>query len=161
MAEQITAILFDIDGTLVDTHGAGRDAFEQALNEVFGGDEDLRFINFAGATDADIFRGAMMHRGLRPTRAQEREFFRQLPLKLEKTITEHLRNVPDGRKERFRFHGVARVTKMDGFGRTRRNPGGYAHFSQLRRLRLRDTESSNASNGMEILKAARTMPYWR
>ncbi len=50
-------ILFDVDGTLVDTAGAGRKAMEQACLDVFGIDGiELRAggVNYAGRTDPVI-----------------------------------------------------------------------------------------------------------
>ncbi len=50
-------ILFDVDGTLVDTGGAGRKAMERACLEVFGIDGvELRAggVNYAGRTDPVI-----------------------------------------------------------------------------------------------------------
>jgi len=51
-------VLFDIDGTLVDTAGAGRRAVERAFENVFGLDgvvERARGVRFAGCTDPAIF----------------------------------------------------------------------------------------------------------
>lgn len=51
-------ILFDIDGTLVDTAGAGRRAMERAFHEVFNVDGIARKaagVAFAGMTDWGIF----------------------------------------------------------------------------------------------------------
>ncbi len=44
-------ILFDIDGTLVKTHGAGRTATEHAMTEVFGTCGALATHHFGGKTD--------------------------------------------------------------------------------------------------------------
>ena len=51
-------ILFDIDGTLIDTAGAGRRAVERAFSEVFDvadGPDIVGRIPFAGMTDWRIF----------------------------------------------------------------------------------------------------------
>ncbi len=96
---EVTAVFFDIDGTLIDTHGAGKDAFARAIKEVFGVEDDLRFINFAGATDIDIFKGVAAHLGIAPTRKQEREFFRQLPIRLNNSITHHVVTMCPGVRE--------------------------------------------------------------
>ena len=55
-----TLVLFDIDGTLVDTAGAGRIALERAFDEVFAvdiGAGRTRGVPFAGKTDLSIVRG--------------------------------------------------------------------------------------------------------
>ncbi len=59
------AVLFDIDGTLVDARGAGRAALERALAEWTGFMTRLSPIDFAGRTDLEIFR-AMVRLAGRP-----------------------------------------------------------------------------------------------
>ena len=49
-------LLFDIDGTLLTTDGAGRVAMRQAAKDLFGLDEDLTGITIAGNTDGGIVR---------------------------------------------------------------------------------------------------------
>ena len=49
-------LLFDIDGTLITSGGAGEGALKDAMRERFGVDEDLVGITLAGATDASIAR---------------------------------------------------------------------------------------------------------
>ena len=52
--------LFDIDGTLLDTGGAGQAAMESALTSEFGADKAVEGVSTAGRTDraitADMFR---------------------------------------------------------------------------------------------------------
>ncbi|NNF58709.1 MAG: HAD hydrolase-like protein [Rhodothermaceae bacterium] len=48
--------LFDIDGTLLDTHGLGRQAAEAALQTVFGQPISSAGLSFSGKTDTLIFR---------------------------------------------------------------------------------------------------------
>lgn len=59
-------LLFDIDGTLIDTGGAGRRALEQAFVEVTGHDGWLGF-SLAGMTDRAIVRRALELGGSDPT----------------------------------------------------------------------------------------------
>lgn len=47
-------ILFDIDGTLIATHGAGRRAFERCLRGVFGRTGPIDGYDFHGKTDPQI-----------------------------------------------------------------------------------------------------------
>ncbi len=49
-------VLFDIDGTLVLTGGAGKRSMTRAYHEIFGIDNALEKINFSGMTDLLIFR---------------------------------------------------------------------------------------------------------
>ncbi|MFH0909244.1 MAG: HAD hydrolase-like protein, partial [bacterium] len=87
MKDSITLVLFDIDGTLLETHGAGRQAFANALRVVFGSDEELKRISFAGATDLDVFRKIMNDKGHTPTPEEEEAFFRRLPVELTQTTS--------------------------------------------------------------------------
>jgi phosphoglycolate phosphatase len=51
-------LLFDIDGTLLDTRGAGRSAISKAFCDAFGvHPDDLPSIDLAGATDSGIAIG--------------------------------------------------------------------------------------------------------
>ena len=81
--KRLRLVLFDIDGTLVKTHGAGRDAFGVAFAEVFGIRPDLDRVRFAGGTDVDLFRRLAAEAGLRPGPAEERAFFERLPHALQ------------------------------------------------------------------------------
>jgi phosphoglycolate phosphatase-like HAD superfamily hydrolase len=56
-------VLFDIDGTILHSGGAGRDAMEHALTSIFGtpGDPEMRY---DGKTDKQIVREAMRGAGI-------------------------------------------------------------------------------------------------
>src|SRR5207237_3458316 len=47
-------LLFDIDGTLIHSGGAGVEALKRAFKERFGIDDDLSGIEIAGMTDSGI-----------------------------------------------------------------------------------------------------------
>jgi phosphoglycolate phosphatase len=47
-------VLFDIDGTLITDGGAAREAFAEALTEVYGFRGDVRRYDFSGRTDPQI-----------------------------------------------------------------------------------------------------------
>jgi len=67
-----TLVLFDIDGTLVDTAGAGRRAIERAFTEVLQVDGSAAWstgIAFAGMTDWSIFDALTAASGVTPARA--------------------------------------------------------------------------------------------
>lgn len=51
--------LFDVDKTLVDSRGAGGRAMNLAFAQLFGIDQGLAGIDFAGRTDTGIFREAV------------------------------------------------------------------------------------------------------
>ena len=50
----VTYVLWDIDGTLIRTSGAGLRAWEQAIAEVLGRSDGLAGIDTSGITDAEI-----------------------------------------------------------------------------------------------------------
>ena len=56
--------LWDIDGTLVDTAGHGRDAFGEAFSAVFGRDADVAAVSMAGRTDQAIALALLEHAGV-------------------------------------------------------------------------------------------------
>lgn len=74
-----TLVLFDIDGTLLDTRGAGRRAFARGIQTVFGINDDLTDVSFAGATDIDLFEKMARRFGREATSAAQRKFFDALP----------------------------------------------------------------------------------
>lgn len=83
-----TLVLFDIDGTLLDAHGAGRLSFARALAHCFGGDNDLRHVRFAGATDLDLLHRLVREQGREPTREDEARFFARLPHELKAALAD-------------------------------------------------------------------------
>jgi phosphoglycolate phosphatase-like HAD superfamily hydrolase len=62
-----TIFLFDIDGTLLLTGGAGRRSFERAFAEVTGRPDALRDISFGGMTDKAIARAGLQAAGIEVT----------------------------------------------------------------------------------------------
>ena len=61
--------LFDIDGTLLTTDGAGRAALKSAGADLFAIREDLRSINVSGSTDTAIVQEVLRHHSLDPSTA--------------------------------------------------------------------------------------------
>lgn len=82
-------LLFDIDGTLVDTDGAGREALRRALRSVFGEAGPIDDFDFHGRTDPAIVRGLMREAGRREEEIEDRLeglwecYLRALPEELE------------------------------------------------------------------------------
>lgn len=66
-------ILFDVDGTLVDTGGAGLTALQDAAVEVFGGEGPP--LDLAGSTDGGIVRGLFEYFGREYDLEIEEEFY--------------------------------------------------------------------------------------
>jgi phosphoglycolate phosphatase-like HAD superfamily hydrolase len=61
------AVLFDIDGTLIRTGGAGVDAFDRAGETAFGIRNGTRHMKFAGRTDTALVREFFVYHGIEPT----------------------------------------------------------------------------------------------
>jgi len=59
-----TLLLWDIDGTLLNSHGAGMKALASAVQRVFGIGEPIDDIEFAGRTDRWIMRQIFVKFGL-------------------------------------------------------------------------------------------------
>jgi phosphoglycolate phosphatase-like HAD superfamily hydrolase len=57
-------ILFDIDGTLINTGGAGVCSLEKAFNELFGVKDTFKDYSMAGKTDRQIMREGLKIQGL-------------------------------------------------------------------------------------------------
>ncbi len=69
------AWLFDIDGTLLLTEGAGRQAFAHAARAVLGVEDDLEGVAFAGRTEPKILADILRQNGLAPDEALEPRFW--------------------------------------------------------------------------------------
>jgi phosphoglycolate phosphatase len=85
-----TILLFDIDGTLITSGGAGRRAMERAFEERYGNREACRF-RYDGMTDLQIARQTLVTLGVEPTRAAMDESIRLYLRFLEEEIarTDH------------------------------------------------------------------------
>lgn len=66
--------LFDIDGTLLRTGGAGQRAMERALTDVFGVPDPYEDIPAAGRTDRAITADLFAHHALDPTEPEWQQF---------------------------------------------------------------------------------------
>lgn len=85
----VRAFLFDVDGTLVDSGGAGLRAMRRAFTEVVGVEDPFRGDSFTGRTDPHIFRTAVeRHLRRTATPAEEREFFDRYLRSLAREVPE-------------------------------------------------------------------------
>ncbi len=57
----IEAVLFDIDGTLITTGGAGGEAWKRAFVELYDNPLDIRDVTESGMTDPEVGRVALRH----------------------------------------------------------------------------------------------------
>ena len=93
----MSLVLFDIDGTLLRTRGAGREALDEALERLYGWPEATRDVYVAGSTDRVILETVAAQRG-RPVdhRAVEALYLEGLRTRLaDPTRTEVLPGVVD------------------------------------------------------------------
>lgn len=93
-------VLFDIDGTILWTDGAGRRAMEGALTEVFGSAGPSGY-RYDGKTDVQIVRELMRDAGLDDATIDER-----LPAVLEEYLTRLDRELLHHEPPVHRFEGV-------------------------------------------------------
>ena len=81
-------LLFDIDGTLVNTGGAGVEALKLIMHHRFGAKDDLRDIEIAGKTDRAIIHDILRKYRVDPTEENitsfAREYINGLPLSLSR-----------------------------------------------------------------------------
>jgi phosphoglycolate phosphatase-like HAD superfamily hydrolase len=70
----IRLVLFDIDGTLIRTGGAGVRAFAQTAEWLFGRPGGTAKLDFAGRTDTAIIREFLTHHGLEVNSANVAHF---------------------------------------------------------------------------------------
>ncbi len=81
--------LFDIDGTLLLSGGAGEAALEDALEARFGTREGLETITLAGATDGAIAGQLLRYHGVEPTLEEMQRFLDLYLESLHRRLPEH------------------------------------------------------------------------
>lgn len=92
-------VLLDIDGTLLTTDGAGREAFAAAIRAVFGWEDDLGWVSFAGATDLGLLHQICRRHGRRPTAGEIAVFFERMERELDERLTpRRVRVLPGARR---------------------------------------------------------------
>lgn len=75
MEKKTKLVLFDIDGTILHSGGAGEHSLRLALKDRFGRDDDLAKVEIAGRTDAGIARQIFAMHGIEATPENLTEFF--------------------------------------------------------------------------------------
>ena len=71
----IRLVLFDIDGTLIHTSGAGEKAFARVFANLFGISDGTEKLKFAGRTDVAILREFFVHNAIEPSPENLAQFF--------------------------------------------------------------------------------------
>lgn len=84
----VRVILFDIDGTLLHTGGAGIKAFARAFSSEFGVHQGTEKIKFAGRTDKSLVREFFLRAGIEPSDKNFERFFEAYVFWLRKIIAE-------------------------------------------------------------------------
>lgn len=84
----IRLVLFDIDGTLVHTGGAGTKAFSRTFSHIFGLHHGAERMRFAGRTDVSLVREFFQIHGVPETRENFREFFENYVFFLEHIVAQ-------------------------------------------------------------------------
>ncbi|HEY1120591.1 MAG TPA: HAD family hydrolase [Haloferula sp.] len=84
MSPAVKLWLFDIDGTLVDTGGAGMRALQEAAEECFGGSGPQ--LDLAGSTDLGVLAGILAHFDRAHGPDEEATFFACYLRHLEKNL---------------------------------------------------------------------------
>ena len=69
-------VLFDIDGTLIDSGGAGTRALNRAFEEMFNVRDAFKSISMAGKTDPQIISEGLMRHGIDNSNGFVPEFYR-------------------------------------------------------------------------------------
>ena len=92
-----SAILFDIDGTLLYARGVGRKAFGHAFLAVYGIPyPDLEGLTFVGATDSAVVRAMAQACGVPNTPAREEHFFLRLACDIDAALSQNKPHVYPG-----------------------------------------------------------------
>jgi phosphoglycolate phosphatase-like HAD superfamily hydrolase len=84
----IHLVLFDIDGTLVHTGGAGTTAFARAFASEFGVADGTERLKFAGRTDVSLVREFFTLQNIEPSAKNFERFFGAYVFWLERFIVE-------------------------------------------------------------------------
>lgn len=103
-------ILFDIDGTLIDSGGAGVKALNSAFEEIFSIGNAFRTISMAGKTDLQILTEGLKRHNIESSNGVVPEFFESYISHLRKTIDAKEGHVKAGIRE-----ALAELGKSEDF----------------------------------------------
>ncbi len=95
-------ILFDIDGTLLDSGGAGIRSLNLAFEEIFAVKNAFRTISMAGKTDPQILREGLHLHNIHCSNGIIPEFFRSYTRYLSENIANSSGHIKPGIKEALR-----------------------------------------------------------
>jgi phosphoglycolate phosphatase len=89
-------VLFDIDGTLIHTDGAGVQAFAKVFRTQFGVANSNEGVRFAGRTDTSLVREVFMKHRIEPSKANFQTFFEQYAFWLAQLLLESKGDINPG-----------------------------------------------------------------
>jgi phosphoglycolate phosphatase len=95
----IRLVLFDIDGTLIRTGGAGQKAFDRVCETEFRIPNGTLNLNFAGRTDTSIIREFFLRHQIEPTRENFQRFLDAYVFWLDYLLARHSGCVLPGVRE--------------------------------------------------------------
>lgn len=98
----VRVVLFDIDGTLIQSGGAGEKAFGRVCEAEFGVPNGTAQLQFAGRTDPSIVRDFFQHHQIAPTADNFRRFFDRYVFHLDHLLGELNGSVLPGVHEMIR-----------------------------------------------------------
>ena len=75
LCPMVRMILFDIDGTLIESDGAGAEAFERVFRSIFGVEGAAAELDFRGATDRGILGDFFKRQGIQASEANFEKFY--------------------------------------------------------------------------------------
>ena len=84
----VRLVLFDIDGTLIHTGGAGVKAFAKVFATEFGATDGFERLKFAGRTDVSLVREFFGFHGIAPTPQNFERFFERYVFWLDHILQE-------------------------------------------------------------------------
>lgn len=82
-------VLFDIDGTLIRTGGAGMRAFDRTAHTEFGIEDGVRHLCFAGRTDTSLVREFFTAHEIPPTPGNFSRFLERYVFVLDHLLPQH------------------------------------------------------------------------
>lgn len=92
----IRLVLFDIDGTLVHTGGAGIEAFRRTFAEEFQAHDGIEKLKFAGRTDVSLVREFFAIHNISPTAGNFQRFFEQYVFRLDHVLAHNKTTICPG-----------------------------------------------------------------
>ncbi|MEK6689683.1 MAG: HAD family hydrolase [Nitrospirota bacterium] len=103
-------ILFDIDGTLISSGGAGTRALNKSFNEIFSIPDGFKGVRMAGKTDIEIMKEGMFRHNINPEDKLVKKMVNGYIYHLGKEINNNGRHLKPGIKEI-----INKLKNVDGF----------------------------------------------